>query len=85
MAIYKKNGGKVNEQHRSLFNSKTTNRNEGAYCTTDETEMFAECYTLLMLGDCDSKDTIITHFPNTLKAVKDILEKTRKLPVNMRR
>lgn len=85
MAIYKKNGGKVNEQHKSLFNSKTTNSKEGAYCTTNETEMFAECYTLLMLGDCHSKDTIITHFPNTLKVVKNILEKTRKLPVNMRR
>lgn len=85
MAIYKKNGGKVNEQHISLFNSKTTNSNEGAYCTTNKAEMFAECYTLLMLGDCHSKDTIITHFPNTLKVVKNILEKTRKLPVNMRR
>lgn len=85
MAIYKKNGGKVNEQHESLFNSKTTNSKEGAYCTTNETEMFAECYTLLMLGDCHSKETITTYFPNTLKAVKDILEKTRKLPVNMRR
>lgn len=85
MAIYKKNGGKVNEQHQSLFNFKTTNSKEGAYCTTNETEMFAECYTLLMLGDCHSKDTIITHFPNTLKVVKNILEKTRKLPVNMRR
>lgn len=88
MATYKKNGGKVNVQHQYNYSQSDftfTNSLEGAYCTTDEKEMFAECYTLLMLGDCQSKDTIITHFPNTLKAVKDILEKTRKLPVNMRR
>ena len=87
MAIYKKNGYKVNKQNYSgtLSNFTYTNSNEGAYCTTNETEMFAECYTLLMLDKCQSQSTLDIYFPNTLKAVKDILEKTRKLPVNMRR
>ena len=35
------------------------------YCTTNEQEMFAECYTLLMTGNCYSKDTILKNFRKT--------------------
>ncbi len=54
------------------------------YCTFDEQEMFAECYTLLMLGTCNSKDTILKHFPNCLKATENLLNKIRKLADNKR-
>ncbi len=54
------------------------------YCTFDEQEMFAECYTLLMLGNCSSKDTILNHFPNCLKATENLLKEIRKLPDNVR-
>lgn len=54
------------------------------YCTCNEREMFAECYTLLMLGDCYSKDTILNHFPNCLKATENLLKEIRKLPDNVR-
>ena len=54
------------------------------YCTFDEKEMFAECYTLLMLGDCDSKETILNHFPNCLKATENLLKEIRKLSDNVR-
>lgn len=64
----------------------TTQGNDGYYnyCTFDEREMFAECYTLLMLGDCNSKDTILNHFPNCLKATENLLKEIRKLPDNVR-
>ena len=64
----------------------TTQGNDGYYnyCTFNEGEMFAECYTLLMLGDCNSKDTILNHFPNCLKATENLLKEIRKLPDNVR-
>ena len=48
------------------------------YCTKDINEMFAECYTLLMLGDCQSKDCILKHFPETLENVKKHIEWIRQ-------
>ena len=48
------------------------------YCTYSIGEMFAECYTLLMLGDCKSKDCILQYFPDTLENVKKHLEWIRQ-------
>ena len=47
------------------------------YATWNEKEMFAECYTLLMTGDCVSKNCILTYFPQTLKAAKQHLDYIR--------
>jgi hypothetical protein len=61
-------------------------RDEGPYnyCTATELEMFAECYTLLTTGDCDSKEAILTYFPETLKAVEKQLAEIRALPERQR-
>ncbi len=48
------------------------------YCIKNIHEMFAECYTLLMLGDCQSKDCILKHFPETLENVKKHIEWIRE-------
>ena len=48
------------------------------YATHNVHEMFAECYTLLMLGDCQSKDVILAHFPKCLKAAEELLKEIRK-------
>ncbi len=48
------------------------------YATYNVNEMFAECYTLLMLGDCQSKDVILAHFPKCLKAAEELLKQIRK-------
>ena len=54
------------------------------YATTNEQEMFAECYTLLMLGNCRSKDIITKFFPKTLKEVEKHIEYIRSLPPDER-
>lgn len=48
------------------------------YVTNNAKEAFAECYTLLMLGHCNSEKTIQKYFPKTLKCAKEILLETRK-------
>ena len=40
--------------------------------------MFAECYTLLMTGEDDSKDCILEHFPETLNVVRQMTLERRK-------
>ena len=40
----------------------------------------AECYTLLILGDCQSKNVILKYFPECLECAKEIIEETRNLP-----
>lgn len=54
------------------------------YCTTNEKEMFAECYTLLMTGNCHSKETILKHFKKTLREAEKLLKEIRKLPEDVR-
>lgn len=54
------------------------------YCTTNEKEMFAECYTLLMTGNCNSKETILKYFRKTLQKAEKLLKEIRKLPDNVR-
>ncbi len=48
------------------------------YATTNEREMFAECYTLLMTGDCDSKKVIEKYFPRMLSYVKQLIGYNRR-------
>lgn len=64
----------------------TTNPKDGLcnYCTMNEREMFAECYTLLMTGNCISKETILKYFRKTLKEAEKLLKEIRKLPDNVR-
>lgn len=69
----------VNDNTTHLSNDKTYN-----YCTMSDLEMFAECYSLLMTGECNSKECILKYFPETLKAVKEHINNTRKLPESKR-
>lgn len=48
------------------------------YATKDKQEMFAECYSLLMLGYCESYNVITENFPKTLECVKELITATRK-------
>ena len=52
------------------------------YCTDSIQEMFAECYTLLMLGNCYSKDCILKYFPRTLGNAQNHINDIRKPYVN---
>ena len=54
------------------------------YCTTNDLEMFAECYTLLMTGNNNSKECILKYFPETLKVVEQHINETRKLAESKR-
>lgn len=54
------------------------------YCTTNEAEMFAECYCLLMTGYCNSKECILEYFPQTLNAAKQNLRYIRSQPKSKR-
>lgn len=79
---YIQNGNKrfSKEEVDSYFD----NNGNYAYCTYNEKEMFAECYSLLMLGYCNSKEAILTHFPECLAATKRLLNEIRKMPDNIR-
>ena len=54
------------------------------YCTTNEKEMFAECFTLLINGDCQSKEVILKYFKPCLDVVKEMYLKIIKLPPEKR-
>ena len=49
------------------------------YCTVNSAEIFAECYTFLMLGDCYSSKILHDYFPKTLECAKDIISQVRNL------
>ena len=51
--------------------------NISAYATSSIGEMFAECYTLLMLGNCTSAKHIKKYFPETLNAAEVLLKEIR--------
>lgn len=53
------------------------NTKRETYATANKREMFAECYTLLMTGDCGSKATIEKYFPRMLSYVKQYIEYNR--------
>ena len=50
------------------------------YATRNENEMFAECYSLIMNGFCDSQTIIEKYFPKTLAEAKKHIEYVRSLP-----
>lgn len=54
------------------------------YCTANEKEMFAECFTLLINGDCQSKEVILKYFKPCLDVVKEMYLKIIKLPPEKR-
>lgn len=53
------------------------NTKRETYATVNKREMFAECYTLLMTGDCGSKTIIEKYFPRMLSYVKQYIEYNR--------
>ena len=55
-------------------------RCDSNYCTYNIKEMMAECYTLLILGNCKSKNVILKYFPECLECAKEIIKETRNLP-----
>lgn len=60
------------------------NEDGGNYATVDQQEMFAECYTLLMLGYCNSEEVIKKYFPKTLACAQEIIDSTRKKSASVR-
>ncbi len=50
------------------------------YCTRSEQEMFAECYSLLMTGDCASKNVLLRYFPKTLEQAQNLIGQIRAMP-----
>ncbi len=70
MDAYKNKGNKQYETYGDDYRT---------YCTKNEAEMFAECYTFLMTNSCDSEGVIKKHFPKTLKEVKRLLGEARGL------
>ena len=69
---------------KTVTTNTTLSRTGSNYATVSEQEMFAECYTLCMLGHCQSMTDIDLHFPKCLAAVKDMLAQTRQLPAEQR-
>lgn len=72
------NNGNVRHSYDAGFGDPASNSD--IYATANLQEMFAECYTLLMLGSCKSKYTILKYFPKTLNAAQEMLESIRNLP-----
>ena len=85
---YKKSG-KAQFKYKQEFRE-TTEFKDGkidsntAYATANVHAMFAECYTLLMTGDNQSKDHILKYFPKTLKAAADLIREIRQKSDNER-
>ena len=76
--------GKVQYSYEKGFEPSCTNTKDGhldyntAYATANEKEMFAECYTLMMLGYCQSKDHILKYFPETFKVAGKLIAEIRQ-------
>ena len=54
------------------------------YATANEREMFAECYTLMMLGYCQSSGVILEYFPKTFEEVKKYVMCIKAVPDDYR-
>ncbi len=67
---------------RYVYNSPNSKRN--TYATANEQEMFAECYTLLMMGKCNSQNIIEKYFPKTLKYIDNKIKQIRNMKDNVR-
>lgn len=72
--------------YKAFDGGENTDYKEGSsYATYNKKEMFAECYTLMMTGYCDSKQVIEEHFPKTLKAVGTLIKEIRAMEESKRR
>ena len=84
---YNKNDKNFKYERDTRFNQETgeiESDSNTVYATSSEREMFAECYTLIMLGDCQSKDHILKYFPETFKAAQELLKEIRQKSDNER-
>lgn len=81
LAAYKKAGYQQYQKGDIRIFSNDVNM---AYATSDNCEMFAECYTLLTTGRCNSEDAIKEYFKNTLKEAEKLLKQIRNFPDNKR-
>lgn len=59
-------------------------KSNACYATTNEQEMFAECYCILVGSSCMFDDVITTYFPETLKAADKLLQEIRSMPDDKR-
>ena len=84
LQAYETAGNKQATQTKATDGSIITTGNRSEYCTLTEQEMFAECYVLLMTGDCQSRETIEKHFPESLAQSKKLLTEIRELPDEQR-
>ena len=58
---------------------------DGPYCTSNEQEMFAECYALCMgYSYVDTAEVVIKYFPECLELVKEQIEYVRSLSASGR-
>ena len=80
MEVYLSKGNKIYDGNENVYYKKGS-----SYATYNEYEMFAECYTLMMTGNCNSKQLILDYFPNTLKAVGTLLKEVRAMDEAKRR
>ena len=72
--------------YKAYDGKENTNYKEGSsYATYNKKEMFAECYTLMMTGNCNSKQVIEEHFPQTLKAICTLIKEIRAMEESKRR
>lgn len=74
-----KNGNKLYDE------SINDDNNTQIYCTKDKKEMFAECYTYLMLGEkFKNAEVLEKNFPECIETVRDIMIAIRNLPNSAR-
>mgnify|MGYP003289156649 CR=1 FL=1 len=78
--------GNVQYSYEKGFEVKYNDNFEATSCyaTANVKEMFAECYTLLLNGDCQSKDHIQKYFPRSLAKVKEMIREVRSLSDDVR-
>lgn len=66
-----------------LFTDKDKNL-PGTYATANQRECYAEAYTLLHTGKCQSRYTLLEYFPEKILDVQRDIEKTRELSPKIR-
>lgn len=56
----------------------------GTYASANSKELYAEGYTLLQTGKCQSKDVLLKYFPESLLVIQKDVEATRNLSFDKR-
>jgi len=76
---YAEAGGKqYNYKDESTWPSGKDQRNKKSnYCTANPRELWAEIYTAMMTGTCQSLETITKYFPEAIKVGKEFLQEVR--------